>query len=177
MLSGDDYQDMYLMIDHGLFAELSRGRMPGDLLLYSGITPQRMSEIAGSKETATGNITEELQNNIKDRIGSETTDCSIMSTTASVTKAFDFSEGDYGSKTIIMIYGSKEALDRLGTICVQNFSQFPGEEEILFSANAKYRILDVGLVKETVNTYDSVGGELIDSEEARERTYVKLQLL
>ena len=46
MLSGDDYQDMYLMIDHGLFAELSRGRMPGDLLLYSGITPQRVSEIA-----------------------------------------------------------------------------------------------------------------------------------
>ena len=52
-----------------------------------------------------------------------------------------------------------------------------GEEEILFSANAKYRILDVGLVKENLNTLDPLTGEIIKTEEIDSRTYVKLELL
>lgn len=175
--SGDDYRDMYLMIDHGLFAELSRGRMPGDLLLYSGITSERVSEIAGREEKASGAITDELRNEIVSRIGSEFSDPAIMSTTASVATSFRFSSGDYGSKTIVMIYGSKEALDQLGTICVDEFSKFSGEEETLFNANARYRILDVGTIQVMNDWLDPEHPETINHVDGEQRTYVKLQLL
>ena len=175
--SGDDYLEMYLMMDHGLFAELSRGRMPGDLLLYSGITPERVSGIAGQEEKAQGAITDELRSKIIGRIGEEFSDPAIMSTTASVGTAFSFSSGEYGSNTIIMIYGSKGALDQLGTICVDLFSQFSGEEEVLFNARAHYRILDVGTAKETITLLHPETGAVMSTEEGEQRTYVKVQLL
>ena len=175
--SGDDYRDMYLMIDHGLFAELSRGRMPGDLLLYSGITSERVSEIAGRKEKASGAITNELRNEIISRIGSEFSDPAIMSTTASLATSFRFSSGEYGSKTIVMIYGSKAALDQLGTICVDEFSKFSGEEETLFNANARYRILDVGTIQVKTDWLDPDTAEIIKHADGEQRTYVRLQLL
>jgi len=175
--SGDDYRDMYLMIDHGLFAELSRGRMPGDLLLYSGITPERVSEIAGRQEKASGAITDELRNEIISRIGSEFSDPAIMSTTASVATAFRFSSGEYGSKTIVMIYGSKKSLDQLGTICVDEFSTFSGEEETLFNANARYRILDVGTIQAKTDWMDPNTAEIIQHADGEQRTYVRIQLL
>ena len=153
LYSGDDYKDMYLMMDHGLFAELSRGRMPGDVLLHSGITPERVSEIAGQEEIAQGSITDELRNEIIERIGTDFTELAVMSVTANIETAFSFSGGEYGSQTIVMIYGSRKALDQLGTICVDEFSTFSGEEEVLFN------------------------GKTIKTEERQQRTYVKLQLL
>ena len=177
LYSGDDYKDMYLMMDHGLFAELSRGRMPGDVLLYSGITPERVSEIAGQEEKAQGPITDELRNEIIERIGTDFTELAVMSVTANIETAFSFSGGEYGSQTIVMIYGSRKALDQLGTICVDEFSTFSGEEEVLFNADAKYRILDVGKVSEKNVYLDPVTGKTIKTEERQQRTYVKLQLL
>lgn len=175
--SGDDYKDMYLMIDHGLFAELSRGRMPGDLLLYSGITPERVSAIAGQETKASGKITGELRQKIIERIGAEFTDPAIMSTTASIDTAFNFSSGEYGSCTIVMIYGSKKALDYLGTICVDDFSTYSGEEETLFNADAGYRILDVGLATKIRYQLDANSGDVLSTEIDDQRTYVKLELL
>ena len=174
--SGDDYKDMYLMIDHGLFAELSRGKMPGDLLLYSGITPERVFDLAGEKGTQ-GAITDELKGKIIGRIGQDYSDPAIMSTSANLRAAFTFSGGDYGSQTLIMIYAPRKALDQLGTICVDGFSLFSGEEEVLFNAGAKYKILDVGKVTRTEVNLDPVTSRPVGAEEVTERTYVKLQLL
>ena len=165
------------MMDHGLFAELSRGRMPGDLLLYSGITPERVGEISGRKDAAQGQITNAQKTAIINRIGSEFDDSAIMSTTANVETAFRFSAGDFGSQTIIMIYGSREALDQLGTICVDNFSYFSGEEEVLFNAKARYRIMDVGTASETISMFDPVTGKLTNKIPGEKRTYVRVQLL
>ena len=175
--SGDDFREMYRMMDHGLFAELSRGRMPGDLLLYSGITPERVGEIAGRKDAAQSQITNAQKTAIINRIGSEFDDSAIMSTTANVETAFRFSAGDFGSQTIIMIYGSREALDQLGTICVDNFSYFSGEEEVLFNAKARYRIMDVGTASETISMFDPVTGKLTNKIPGEKRTYVRVQLL
>ena len=34
---GDDFEQLYLMMDHGLFTELARGKMEEPLILYSGL--------------------------------------------------------------------------------------------------------------------------------------------
>jgi hypothetical protein len=63
--------------------------------------------------------------------------------------------GDY-AKAIVIIYASQEALEELGTICVDKFSVFSGEHEVLFNANAKYRVLDSGHVSSTDYRIDKI---------------------
>ena len=46
---GDDFAPMYLAMDHGLEAEIQRGRMPDDIVLYSGITVKGWQTLPESK--------------------------------------------------------------------------------------------------------------------------------
>ena len=177
IMSGDDYKEMYLMIDHGLFAELSRGRMSEDLLLYSGITPERVSAFAGKYEKISGPITDDLRDQIIGRIGKEYEDTAMMSATGSMSIAFAYSDGDYGSKTVVMIYASKEAMNELGSIGVERIGMCGGNEEILLNGNARHKILDVGTVKETITEIDPDTLKIIGTREGGSRTYIKIELL
>ena len=166
-IAGDDFEEIFLMMDHGLFVELSRGRMPDDLVLYSGITPERKALLAGVDRSRTNVSVQELV----DKIGQEYSDEAVMSTTADPFIAYKFSSGDYGSNTIVVIYASKEAMDDLGTIDADAMDGTPfySEEEILFNANARYRILDVG----QVTSHMPVGEQDVTDS----RTYIRLELL
>jgi len=86
-----------------------------------------------------------------------------MSTTANWMTAVNFSPR---SKTMVMIYASKSAIDEVGATnidCMESI--FQGEQEILISNNARYRVLDVGEFK-------SPGGDT-----DFDRTVIKLELL
>ncbi len=168
-MSGDDYAEMYLMMDHGLFAELARGRMNNDLVLYSGITTERVSDLAGVDRQTTP-TTQQLI----DAIGTTTHDQAIMSTTGRIRTALNF--GSY-AKAIVIIYASQEALDELGTICVDEFSIFSGEHEVLFNTNAPYKILDVGKTRNKTYYIEPGTGKIIPEGEGEDYTYVKLKLL
>lgn len=155
---GDDYFDMYMMMDHGLFAELERSKMPCDIMLYSGITVERAAQIAGK-----GKNDSYTTQDLIDAIGSTYTEKAMMSTTANWMTAVNFSPR---SKTMVMIYASKDAIDEVGATnidCMESI--FQGEQEILISNNAKYRILDVGEFKSP------------DGEVDFDRTVIKLELL
>jgi len=155
---GDDYFDMYMMMDHGLFAELERCRMPCDIMLYSGITVERAAQIAGK-----GKNDSYTTQDLIDAIGSTYTEKAMMSTTANWMTAVNFSPR---SKTMVMIYASKSAIDEVGATnidCMESI--FQGEQEILISNNARYRVLDVGEFK-------SPGGDT-----DFDRTVIKLELL
>lgn len=166
--AGEDYEEMFLMMDHGLIVELKQGKTPDNLVMYSGITPERKAAVAGVDRSRTDVTVEELV----DQIGQEYTDEAIMSTTVDPTISFNFSGGDYGSKTIFILYCSREAMDDLGTINVDSLegSPYTFEQEILFNANARYRILDVGKCTGYV-----IQGS--DRTEGQSQTYIRLELL
>ena len=183
--SGDDYEEMYLMIDHGLAAELSRGLMPNDLLLYSGITPERVADIAGVDKTredvTSGAIAANVKEELKQAAQShkELSDVAFQSTTADLRTAFSF--GSY-AKTIVRIYASNEALDALGSYCIDSFMEIydgmseaeaadaAGEEETLLNMNASYKVLDAGNIQ-----MKEYSGDKIDNE--RTYTYITLEML
>ena len=170
--SGDDYAEMYLMMDHGLFRELSRGKMPDDLVLYSGITPERKAAVAGFVSDLDLAAEGVSQAQLEDRINKEYIDAAIMSTSAGLSTAFSFSGGQYGSQTIFVIYASKDAMDELGVTGVDAFPNiFDTEKEILFNTNARYRILEIGTVTQNTTATD---GSVNDTEE---RTYIRMELL
>ena len=167
--SGDDYQEMYLMMDHGVFAELSRGRMCDDLVLYSGITNERCSDIAGIDRSIMP-----TDEQLLGAIGNTVLDEAVMSTTGRVSTAFSF--GDY-AKAIVIIYASQQAMEELGTICVDEFSLVSGEHEILFNANARYKVLDSGHARLQTYKIHKETGEKILFDESEEYKYVRLKLL
>lgn len=127
---GDDFEQMYLMMDHGLFTELSRGRMQDDLILYSGLYDSQLMAAAGTDVVPT-------QAQLVDAIGTTFTDPIMISTTTDPGVAAGF--GD----TLFIIYASHEAMEALGAICIDAAAR-SSEKEILMNANAQYRILDVG---------------------------------
>lgn len=138
---GDDYRDMYLMMDHGLFVEISRPKMTDDLILFSGITTERAAQIAGKDKTAS--VTEE---DLINAIGSEYVDSAMMSTTADSLTAASFSSY---SNTMVVIYASKKALDDVGSICIDSIVDWGdgGEQEILLADKARFKVMDVGTFK------------------------------
>ena len=157
---GDDFAPMYLMMDHGLEAELQRGRVPDDIVLYSGITVERMADIAGITDKTVTPTKEQLIN----AIGREFTDPAFMSTTTNPRIAASFSSH---SNTMIVIYASAEALSNLGAVVIDGFSGWgAGEYEILLNLGVKFKVLDVG-------TLEVDAGEDITEE----RTYIRLQMM
>ena len=153
---GDDYEETYLMMDHGLYTELKRGRMCDDLVLYSGVYDSQLMAAAGTSEVPT-------LEQLKDCIGHTFTDPIMISTTTDIGVACNFSD------TLFIIYASKESVDRLGAISIDSIIG-TNEKEILMSKNASYRILDVGTM--AVKTLDHN-----DNETEIYRNYIKVELL
>ena len=141
---GDDFENMYIMMDHGLFTELERCKIQDryGIVLYSGLSSGR-ANIAAGIDVGAEPSKEELTELLAARVGEEYVTPDMMSTTASLSIAAAFSS----SEVVLMIYSPKDKLDELGSICVDSFnSLFSGEQEILFSGGAQYRILDVGKI-------------------------------
>ena len=127
---GDDFEQMYLMMDHGLSTELSRGKMQDNLILYSGLYDSQLMAAAGTDVVPS-------QQQLVDAIGKEFTDPIMISTTTDPGIAAGF--GD----TLFIIFASKEAMEDLGAVCIDAVAR-SSEKEILMNSNARYRILDVG---------------------------------
>ena len=144
---GDDFEQTYLMMDHGLFTELRRGKMNDDLVLYTGVYDSQLMAAAKTDSVPT-------MDQLIDAIGSEFTDPIMTSTTTDPQIAANF------GNTLFIIYASKEAVSELGAICIDAVAH-SRENEILLCENAKYEILDVGAFE--IGTLD--------------RYYVSLRLL
>lgn len=154
---GDDFEQMYLMMDHGLFTELSRGKMEDDLILYSGLYDSQLMAAAGTDAVPT-------QQQLVRAIGTTFTDPIMISTTTDPGVAADF--GD----TLFIIYASADAMESLGAVCIDAAAR-SSEKEILMNANAQYRILDVGnMAIEHQDPWDPEPTTLY-------RGYVKVELL
>ena len=153
---GVDYEETYLMMNHGLYTELKRGRMCDDLVLYSGVYDSQLKAAAGTNEVPT---LEQLKNSI----GKTFTDPIMISTTTDVGVACNFSD------TLFIIYASRESIDSLGAISIDSILG-TNEKEILMSRNASYRILDVGTMAVNTTDYDVEEKEFY-------KNYVKLELL
>ncbi len=153
---GVDYDETYLMMDHGLYTELGRGRMCDDLVLYSGVYDSQLKAAAGTDDVPT-------LEQLKDSIGKTFTDPIMISTTTDIGVACNFSD------TLFIIYASKESMDALGAFSIDSILG-TNEKEILMSRNASYRILDVGTIAVNKTDYDGEETELY-------RNYVKVELL
>ena len=153
---GEDFEEMYLMMDHGLFTELRRGRMEEDLILYSGLYDSQLMAAAGTDRRPD---TEELI----EAIGSSFTDPIMISTTTDPAIAANF--GD----TLFCIYASAEAMNRLGAVSIDSLIA-SNEKEILMSEEASYRILDVGVMSIETEDYEGNSTNIY-------RNYIKVELL
>ena len=153
---GEDFEQMYRMMNHGLFTELRRGKMCDNLILYSGLYDSQLMAAAG---TETVPDTQQLI----DAIGSTFSDPVMISTTTDPTVAANF--GD----TLFYIYASKDAMESLGAISIDSLLH-TNEKEILMSERALYKILDVGNM--AIDTEDDEGNPTTVY-----RAYVKVQLL
>ena len=154
---GDDFEQMYLMMNHGLFTELRRGKMNDDLILYSGVYDSQLQAAAGMTETPT-------QQQLVEAIGNTFSDPVMISTTTDPAVACGFGE------TLFIIYASRQAMDALGAVCIDAVAHSQ-ENEILMSANARYRILDVGDMTVTHQApWD-------DEPTVEQRSYVRVELL
>ena len=153
---GEDFEETYLMMNHGLFTELRRSKMCDDLVLYSGVYDSQLMAAAGTDTVPT-------QEQLVDAIGSTFTDPVMISTTTDPGIACNFSD------TIFVIYASAEAMESLGALSIDSFIH-TAEKEILMCADAQYRILDVGIM--AVETTD-------DTEQpcTLYRNYVTVELL
>lgn len=154
---GDDFEQMYLMMNHGLFTELGRGKMQEDLILYSGVYDSQLMAAAGTDTVPT-------REQLIDAIGREFTDPVMISTTPDAAVACGF--GD----TLFIIYASREAMEAQGAVNIDAVAH-TNENEILMSANARYRVLDVGDM--TVTHQDPWEEEPVTEE----RSYVRVELL
>ena len=159
-ISGHEYEDMYLMADHGVSSELHRAEVQNDLILYSGITDAFVNRIAGATPG-----TQVTADNLIAAIGSEYEEKAMMSTSASFKVSYGFT-GDYGVMAIIL--ASQDALNSLGSFCLDCFMGSQGnngEQELLIDAGARFKVLDVGTAE----------GEVYGSPE--KCTYVLMELL
>lgn len=144
-ISGHEYEDMYLMADHGVSTELHRAQVHDDLVLYSGITDAFVNRIAGATPG-----TQVTADDLIAAIGSEYEEKAMMSTSASFKVSYGFT-GDYGVMAIIL--ASDDALNSLGTFCLDCFKGSDGnngELELLLDAGARFKVLDVGTAEAEV---------------------------
>ena len=160
---GHEFEEMYRMVDHGLFTELSRAKVSGDLILYSGITDSCAQRIAGV-EQGTPVTAEDLIG----AIGTEYEEKAMMSTAADHTVSYGFM-GKGG--TMLFVLASQDALNSLGTFCIDCFSSAGAEgydyteHEILLNAGSRFKVLDVGTAE------SSYYGQPV------EFTYITMELL
>ena len=150
---GDDFEEMYRMINHGLSTEMHRFRMEEDMLLYTGVYDFQLTNITGGSTVPT-------PDELKKCIGKTFTDPCLTSTSTEAEVAFGF------SNTVFVIYAPAAAMDDVGTVCMDSYMGTV-ENEILLYSGATYEILDVGVME---NGVDENGDPDV-------RTYLLLQLL
>ena len=153
---GDDFEETYQVMNHGLFTELRRSKMCDDLVLYSGVYDSQLMAAAGT-DTVPG------LEQLADAIGNTFTDPVMISTTTDPAVACNFSD------TLFVIYASREAMESLGAISIDSFIH-TNEKEILMCEKAQYRILDVGVM--AVESTDEMG-----EPETVYRNYLTVELL
>lgn len=153
---GDDFEEMYRMIDHGLATEISRFRMENDMLLYTGVYDCQLMAAAGTDHVPT-------LDELKAKVGSTFTDPCLTSTTTEAEVAFGFSD------TLFVIYAPAENLNALGAVCMDSYMHTP-ENEILLNSGATYEILGAGVLSDVLTDWD--GNETTES-----RAYVMLKLI
>ena len=136
---GEDFEDMYRMINHGLDTEMKRFRMKDDLLLYTGVYDFQLAAAAGTDHIPT---LEELKN----CIGKTFTDPCLTSTTTEASVAFGFSD------TLFIIYAPAKNLNALGSVCMDSYL-FSVENEILLCSGATYEIMDAGVMQGTLTEW------------------------
>lgn len=153
---GEDFEDMYRMINHGLDTEMKRFRMKDDLLLYTGVYDFQLATAAGTDHIPS---LEEL----KGCIGKTFTDSCLTSTTTEAEVAFGFSD------TVYIIYAPAKNLNALGSVCMDSYI-FSVENEILLCSGATYEITDVGVMQGTLTDWN---GE----QHTECRNYVMLKLI
>ena len=153
---GEGFEEMYQMMNHGLFTELRRGRMCDDLVLYSGVYDSQLMAAAGTDEVP-------ALEQLADAVGSEFSDPCMISTTTDPAVACNFSD------TLFIIYASKEAMEDLGAVSIDSIIH-THEKEILMCENARYRLLDVGTM--AVESTDGEGQPV-----TLYRDYVTVELL
>ena len=132
---GDDFADTFIMMDHGLDTELSRGRIPEDIIVYSGVYDSEQMLAAGTDHIPS---LDELKAAAAE--GRVFTDGEMISTSTSAAVSCNFSD------TLFIIYASKDALDALGSICIDSFLQ-SNEKEILLHTGARFKVFEAGSVR------------------------------
>ena len=137
---GDDFEETYQMMNHGLFTELRRGRMCDNLVLYSGVYDSQLMAAAGTTEVPT-------LEQLADAVGTTFTDPIMISTTTDIEVATNFSD------TLFIIYASAESMDKLGAVSIDSIIH-TNEKEILMCCGATYQILDVGTMEITVTDWE-----------------------
>ena len=162
-ISGYEYEEMYLMMDHGLFRELRMAKIQnGDLILYSGITDAFVERIAG---VGAGELN--MPDDLIGAIGSEYREKAMMSTAANFNVSHNFM-ANYG--VMLFILASRDALNALGTYGIDCYraaqTGYGGEHEILFNSGARFKVLDVGTAVLSM-----------DDEDDREAIYITMELL
>lgn len=155
LIFGDDFQEMYEMVNHGLTTEMSNFKMEKDMLLYTGVYDHQLKAAAGTDHVPS---MEEL----KACIGNTFTDSSLTSTTTDAGVSFGF--GD----TIFVIYAPADALNRLGSVSMDAYMR-TYEKEILLDSGATYKIMDVGIMEMEVE--DDEGKKVMET-----RNFIKLLL-
>lgn len=153
---GEDFEEMYTMINHGLTTEINRFKMKDDLLLLTGVYDCQLIAAAGTDHVPT-------LDELKACIGKTFTDPSLTSTTPDAKTAFHF--GD----TLFVIYAPAENLNAAGAVCMDAFLH-SNENEILIDSGASYEILDVGIMSAEIEDWDG-------NVTTEYRQYVKLQLI
>ena len=150
---GDDFEEMYRMINHGLSTEMHRFRMEEDMLLYTGVYDFQLTNITGGSTVPT-------LDELKECIGKTFTDPCLTSTTTEAGVAFGFSD------TLFVIYAPAAALNNVGTVCMDSYMGTV-ENEILLYSGATYEVLDAGVMESGTD----------ENGAPATRTYLLLQLL
>ena len=148
---GDDY-DQYIYFLYGTNMELSRFKLHRNTVFYRGTAD--VSNITGTSYTL---------KDMKKSIGRTYTDKTLVSTSINHEIAGNFSNENKGA--VLEIYAPKNI-----SVCgyIERISEFSSEQEMLFAANTKFKVIDAGVRKVT---YDNL---TIGEKETNTERFMKL---
>ena len=148
---GDDY-DQYIYFLYGTNMELSRFKLHKNTVFYRGTAD--VSNITGTSYTL---------KDMKKSIGRTYTDKTLVSTSINHEVAVNFSNENKGA--VLEIYAPKNI-----SVCgyIERISEFSSEQEMLFAANTKFKVIDAGVRKVT---YDNL---TIGEKETNTERFMKL---
>ena len=147
----DDY-DQYIYFLYGTNMELSRFKLHKNTVFYRGSSD--VSNITGTSYTL---------KDMKKAIGRTYTDKTLVSASINHGVAVNFSDDNKGA--VLEIYAPKHI-----AVCgyIERISEFSSEQEMLFAANTKFKVIDAGVRKVT---YDNL---TIGEKETKTERFMKL---